>query len=95
MQRSCVLPCHFAVRLIIFLLQNAAVGVANNGHCKEATVAVQVAWLRHVACQLCLVLLQAGQLSQQHQLQLVDFCIKVTSQYPLPLCYATSATPLQ
>jgi hypothetical protein len=58
-------------------MQNTAVGVANNGHCEEATIAVQVAWLRHVACELCLVLLQAGQLSQQQQLQLVDFCIKV------------------
>jgi hypothetical protein len=37
--------------------------------------------MRHLACELYLVLHQAGQLSQQHQLQLIDFCIKVGLKY--------------
>lgn len=43
---------------------------------KEA--AVQVAWLRHMSCEL-LHALPAGQLQEYQLLQLITFCLKVRS----------------
>lgn len=63
--------------LLILCLQNTAVGVTARGICAEnAQIALQVAWIRHVACDLSFEL-PPDALQEQQQLQLVKFCVKV------------------
>jgi hypothetical protein len=65
----------------IIAVQNAAVDAANKGVVNSSkTAAVQVAWLRHMACEL-LHDVPAGQLQEFQLLQLVTFCLKVCGHF--------------
>ena len=58
-------------------VQNAAVDSSNKKNVSSSkAAAVQVAWLRHMACEL-LHEVPAGQLPEFQLLQLITFCLKV------------------
>jgi hypothetical protein len=80
-QLCCALP--ELLLSAVAAVQNAAVDAANKGVVSSSkTAAVQVAWLRHMACEL-LHDVPAGQLQEFQLLQLVNFCLKVN----LPLVH--------
>lgn len=59
-------------------LQNAAVDASNRGLVSSSKkAAVQVAWLRHIACEL-LHAVPTGLLQEFQQLQLINFCLRVS-----------------
>jgi len=69
-------PCRPALPCPV---QNAAVDASHSGFTSSSrSAALQVAWLRHLACQLLHAALPTGLLQDFQLLQLINFCLKVS-----------------